>query len=72
VVCRLLNSRYEPRRMIRAIGLPLELQEGLQTCVEQIMSAHNMIDLSYAHGRALGPLSFISYAKTGHIPVQLL
>lgn len=54
MVCRLLNSRYEPRRMIRAIGLPLKLQEGLQTCVEQIMSAHNIIDLSHAHGRALG------------------
>jgi hypothetical protein len=54
VVCRLLNSRYDPRRMIRAIGLPLQLQEGLQTCVEQIVSAQDLIELSHAHGRALG------------------
>lgn len=40
--------------MTRAIGLPLQLQEGLQICVEQIMSAQDLIELSHAHGRALG------------------
>lgn len=51
---RLLNSRNDPRRLIRALRLPCDLQRCLQTCLDRIWSADNITTLSHAHGRAIG------------------
>lgn len=51
---RLLNSASDPQRLIRALRLKQDLQQGLLTCLEQIWSADSIIGLSQAHGRALG------------------
>jgi hypothetical protein len=51
---RLLNSNTDPYRIIRSLRLPRDLQQGVQTSLERIWAAENIIDLSHAHGRALG------------------
>jgi hypothetical protein len=51
---RLLNSNTDPQRIIRALPLSRDLRLGLQTCLKQIWTADNIIDLTQAHGRALG------------------
>lgn len=36
MACRLLNASTDPQRMIRAMGLPRNLQRSLMTCLEPI------------------------------------
>lgn len=59
----LLNSSVDPYRMIRVSGVPRDLQRCLQACLERIRSAENIIDLTHAHGRALGLSTGLGMAK---------
>lgn len=54
MACRLLNASPDPQRMIRAMGLPKNLQRSLMTCLQPIWAAHDSVTLSHAHGRAIG------------------
>lgn len=51
---RLLNSASDPQRILRALRLSSGLQHRLQMCLERIWTADTAIDLTHAHGRALG------------------
>lgn len=51
---RLLNSASDPQRIVRSLRLPHGLQQGLQICLERIWTAETVLDLTHAHGRALG------------------
>lgn len=54
MVYRVLNSKNDPQRRIRALRLPCDLQLSLQICLERIWSADTITVLSHAHGRAIG------------------
>lgn len=54
MACRLLNSRTEPHHMIRALHLSCDLLAYLRTSIESIENAKNTLELSHAHGRAVG------------------
>jgi len=51
---RVLNSASDPQRILRALRLSYGLQQGLEMCLERIWTADTAIDLTHAHGRALG------------------
>lgn len=51
---RLLNSKTDPQRIIRSLRLSRDLQLGLESCLGQIWIADDIIELTQAHGRALG------------------
>ena len=61
---RLLNSSVDPHRLVRSLRLPRDLQVSLETGLEFIYSAVSIIDLSHAHGRAIGLTTGLGIAKS--------